>query len=256
MRRLLVPAVLVGLLAGGCGGGGGGGASSNSAPTTTAAGPTTTLPVRTTSLRAYFLKDDKVQPVLRDVPTTRAVAGAALNQLGLGPTKAEAKLGLTSKVPAGGIDIALSNGVIAVKGPTLSRPALAQVVYTLTQFPTVKAVELGGKRYTRADFEDETPPILVESPLPFANVTSPLRATGTANTFEATFNYDLVDTHGTVIGTHFVTATSGSGTRGTFDFSVPFTVDRSGQGELIVYERSAENGQRIHVNEIPVYLEQ
>ncbi len=111
------------------------------------------------------------------------------------------------------------------------------------------------QRSTRADFEDETPIILVESPLPFQHVKSPLRATGTANTFEATFNYDLTDPDGKIIATHFVTATSGSGTRGTFDFTVPFTVDRSGLGELIVYELSAANGQRIHINEIPVYLE-
>ena len=87
-----------------------------------------------------------------------------------------------------------------------------------------------------ADFEDETPIILVESPLPFEHVTSPLRVTGTANTFEATFNYDLVDSAGKVIATHFVTATSGSGTRGTFDFTVPYTVSKPGLGKLVVYE--------------------
>ena len=64
--------------------------------------------------------------------------------------------------------------------------ALAQIVYTLTQFPTVESVEIDGESYTRADFEEQTPSVLVESPLPFEEVTSPLRATGTANTFEAT----------------------------------------------------------------------
>ena len=57
-----------------------------------------------------------------------------------------------------------------------------------------KAVVVDGKRYTRKDFEDETPIILVESPLPVrCTSTSPLHATGTANTFEATFQYDLRD---------------------------------------------------------------
>jgi hypothetical protein len=109
-------------------------------------------------------------------------------------------------------------------------------------------------RYTRADFEDETPSILVESPLPFQKVVSPLRATGTANTFEANFEYELADPDGKIIATHFVTATSGSGTRGTFDFTVPFAIARDGLGELIVYERSAKDGTRIHLIEIPIRM--
>ena len=60
----------------------------------------------------------------------------------------------------------------------------------------MKSVEIAGKSYTRADFEEQTPIILVESPLPFEEVTSPLRVTGTANTFEATFQYELLDARG------------------------------------------------------------
>src|SRR5439155_11042056 len=103
--------------------------------------------------------------------------------------------------------------------------------------------------------EDLTPLILVESPLPNETVTSPLHASGTANTFEATFEYDLVDADGKVIAHHFVTATSGSGTRGTFDFTAPFQVEQPGPGKLVVYERSAANGARVHSSEIPVQLE-
>ena len=137
----------------------------------------------------------------------------------------------------------------------LSGAALAETVYTLTQFSNAASVTVNGKRYTRAAFEDYAPLILVESPLPFEIVHSPLRATGTANTFEATFNYDLVGPDGKVIAHHFVTATSGSGTRGTFDFTVPFTVSQRGQGKLVVYELSAKDGSRIHQVEIPLQLE-
>ena len=122
-------------------------------------------------------------------------------------------------------------------------------VYTLTQFPTMKSVEIAGKRYTRADFEDQTPIILVESPLPFEQVSSPLRVTGTANTFEATFQYELLDSEGNVVDKNFVTATSGTGTRGTFDFT---TGDASDAAKLVVYENSAENGSRINEVEIPL----
>jgi Immunoglobulin-like domain of bacterial spore germination/Sporulation and spore germination len=233
----------------------GGGGETTVTVTTTS---TTTTPAETTSLRVYFLKDGKVQPVAREVPKTQAVAGAALRALLRGPSKVEQQLGITSDMPDSGHVVleSLSGGVARLTTSDLSKFAQAQVVYTLTQFPTVKAVEVNGKRYTRADFEDETPIILVESPLPFEHVKSPLRATGTANTFEATFNYDVVDADGKVVATHFVTATSGTGTRGTFDFTAPFTVDRSGLGKLKVYELSAANGSRIHQSEIPIYLEQ
>jgi len=241
----------------GCGGGGDVAITTTNS-TTTATATTTTAPTGTAMLRVYFLKDGKVQPVAREVPKTKAVAGAALNELAAGPTKVEQRdLGLTSEVDTKFDGVSVSGRVAHVSGAAgLSTPALAQTVYTLTQFPTVMAVEIDGKRYTRADFEDETPIILVESPLPLQHVKSPLRATGTANTFEATFNYDLTDPGGKVVATHFVTATSGSGQRGTFDFTVPFTVDRSGLGELIVYELSAADGSRIHQSEVPVYLEQ
>jgi len=194
----------------------------------------TTTP-QTTAVRVYFLLNGKLQPVSRQVPQDGTLADAAQAALADGPTEAEAAAGLVSGKPG-------------------AREALAQQVYTLTQFPGARTVEIAGTRYSRADFEDETPQILVESPLRSQTVRSPLRARGTANTFEATFQYDLVGPDGTLLKSHFVTATSGSGTRGTFMFAVPYTVDRAGTGKLVVYERSAEDGSRIHEVEIPVRL--
>ena len=85
-------------------------------------------------------------------------------------------------------------------------------------------------------------------------MTSPIHVTGTANTFEATFNYRLEDAQGNKLAKDFVTATSGSGTRGTFDFTVPFTVDSAQDGKLVVFELSAEDGSVIHEREIPLRL--
>jgi germination protein M len=102
---------------------------------------------------------------------------------------------------------------------------------------------------------DTLPPIVVESPRPGDTVKTPLHATGTADTFEATFDYDLLDAEGKVISHHFETATSGSGTRGTFDFSIPFHVDRAQPGTLVLYEISAANGSRIHEVRVPLRLE-
>ncbi len=73
--------------------------------------------------------------------------------------------------------------------------------------------------------------------------------TGTANTFEATFQYELLDADGNVIDKNFVTATSGTGTRGTFEFT---TGEFDDAATLVVFENSAEDGSRIHEVEIPL----
>ena len=224
MRRLVLLAGVV-VLAAGCGG------KTTTTVTVTATETVTrtvTAPPPKTAVRLYFLRDGKVAPVGRGVTST--APDALLAALADGPTDQERAVGLTT-----------GDG-----GPTL-----AQQVYTLSQFDPKKPVEVGGKSYTRADFEADTPIILVESPLPFAAVSSPLRVTGTADTFEATFDYDLLDPAGKVIAHHFVTATSGSGTRGTFDFTIRFDAP-NGVGKLVVYELSAADGSRIHQVEIPL----
>jgi len=249
---ILLGAAIVALVAG-CGG------DEEAASTETM---TVTTPVVTMPVRVYFLREGKVWPVAREVPEGDGVATAALGQLVAGPTKREAAdLGARSAVSSGEFpdyDVLIEDGVakLDVSGE-LSASGRAQLVYTLTQFPTVKRVEMDGKRYTRADFEDETPGILVESPLPFEDVSSPIRATGTANTFEATFNYELTDTDGKIVDQNFVTATSGTGTRGTFDFTTKkFTAPFSGVGSLVVFERSAEDGSRTKLVEIPLRMSQ
>ena len=49
-------------------------------------------------------------------------------------------------------------------------------------------------------------------------------------------------------------ATSGSGTRGTFNEAISFTADGS-RVTLVVYEPSAADGRPIHVVRIPLSLE-
>jgi len=205
----------------------------------------------------YWLRDGKVWPALREVAETEAVAKAALDALLAGPTEQEeTELGFSTAIPAGAEleSVEISDGVARVElSAELPEESLAQVAYTASQFPTVESVEIQDQAVTRADFEDVTPAILVESPLSFEDVTSPLRVTGTANTFEATFTYELTDTDGLIVDENFVTATSGTGTRGTFDFTTaPFTAPFDGVGSLIVFERSAMDGSRINLVEIPI----
>ena len=56
---------------------------------------------------------------------------------------------------------------------------------------------------------------------------------------------------------NFVTATSGTGTRGTFDFTTKkFAIPFDGVGSLVVFERSAEDGSRTKLVEIPLRMSQ
>jgi hypothetical protein len=205
----------------------------------------------------YFLRDGKVGPVHREITGT-GVGRAAIMELLEGPATPERAAGLRTAISTGSKleAITISGGVATVKlSEALDPSAEAQVVYTLTQFDTVRRVSIGGgEPIGRGELEDFTPSVLVESPVPGQAVHSPLRITGTANTFEATFNVELLDQEGKVLGKRFVTATSGSGTRGTFDAEVPFKITREGPGSLVVFELSAEDGSRIHVQEIPLQI--
>jgi len=245
--------VFVALLVAGCGGNA---SSTGEPPVTTTTTVTRTIehpppPPTTTaettqklSLQLYFVAPDgKLVAASRDVPQTRAPGAASLRELTTPPA------GATTQVP-GGLGLTISDGKATLTGAKLDGPALAQVVYTLTAFPTVQSVN--GK--TRADVEEFVPPILVEQPSPGETTTSTISVTGSANTYEATFNYRLEDAAGKLLAKHFVTATSGSGTRGTFAFTVPFSVDSSQDGVLKVFELSAEDGAVVHERVIPLHL--
>jgi hypothetical protein len=218
--RHLLPLLLVAALVAGCG--------DDSASDTSSTADTASVSV-------YFLRDGKVWPVRRQVESAD-LPTAAHQALLDGPTQAERDIGLTTEVPD---DMSTA----------LSDAARAQIVYTATQFSSGDSAELNGVHYTRFDFEKQTPTVLVESPLAFDQVESPLRVSGTANTFEATFNYELLDAEGNVVDGTFVTATSGTGTRGTFFFTTGTFDDVA---KLVVFERSAEDGSRIHEVEIPL----
>jgi germination protein M len=208
----------------------------------------------TTQARVYFLQDggvenDKVWPVAREIAVDASEADEVLAALVAGPSAAEEDLGLTTAIPESATVSVSASGELSVGG--LGEPfdlGLAQIVYTLTQFPGAR-ISYDGESVNRSDFEQFTPSVLVESPLPFEEVTSPITAVGTANTFEANFQYELLDADGEIVDENFVTATSGTGTRGTFEFT---TADFDDVAALVVFESSAEDGSRIHEVEIPL----
>lgn len=248
-----------------------------SSPTPEAAG---------SAVSVYFLRDDQVATAHRAIePPTREVATAAMRALLAGPTEVEREAGLATGIPAGtelrgiGIDAAskvatvdLSAAFAAAESGQPPAGRLAQVVYTLTQFPSIAAVRLriegkttdafagagadADEAVDRAAFEAQTPPIFVESPAVGDVVGSPLRVEGTANTFEGAFVLTVVDAAGVVLAEEAVQAASGSGTRGTFAVDVTFAVDRPIPGKLVVFERAASAaGERVNVVEIPLDLE-
>jgi len=266
--------------------------TSTAGPTSTVE-PTSTLPpddgsggtsTDTTQpqfVRVYFVRGEYLGVALRQIEPTQAVATASVRELLLGPSAAEQGWGLSTQIPMGTelLRVTIASGTARVDlsgefddgGGTMSMGLrLGQVVYTLTQFATVQRVEfyMNGDRVdtfsgegiiltspqTRADYEDVTPAILVEQPTPGATVASPVRLWGTANTFEATFMVKIEDAQGSVLTEVPATATSGTGTRGTFDVSVPFALMNPGAGAVTVYESSAENGSPINVVTIPVTL--
>lgn len=131
--------------------GGPGTAADPDAPGTTT--PDTTAPQATRFVDVYFVKDGRyATSVARAVPATPQVATEAIKALIGGPTAAEAEAGLGSAVPPDTLllGITIRDGLATVDlsrefeagGGTFGMTArLAQVVYTLTQFPTIESVE-------------------------------------------------------------------------------------------------------------------
>jgi spore germination protein GerM len=258
-------------------------------PTTAASEPvesdepaTDTAAAEATPVAVYLVAGEHVWPVRRTVEGP-ALARAALEALLEGPTADDGEL--ASAIPDGTqlLDVALGDdGVLTVDltrefesggGSRSMQLRVAQVVYTATQFPTVTGVSfrldgepvtaIGGEGLlvdtpqTPAQFEDVTPLVLVQEPLPGDTVSCPIRARGTSNTFEAT------SLMGVVAGEDemppepptIVTATSGTGTRCTFDVEVACSPPEGGEGFLVSWWDSAKDGSPQDVQHIPLVFD-
>jgi hypothetical protein len=245
-------------------------------------------PIETTTVRAYFLRVSAaghidLVPVLREIPKTQAVATAAMNALLAGPDETErtADPELSTTIPTGTrlLGLSVADGVATVDlsrefesggGSASVFGRLAQVVYTLTQFPTVQSVlfQLDGEPVTvfsgegvildhavgRADYTDQLPAIWVDRPAWGAALGNPGRITGLANVFEATFRVAILDADGDTLVDEMVMASCGTGCWGTFDVTVRYTVTAAEWGTLRVYELSTRDGSPINVADYPVWL--
>lgn len=291
MRRLTTALAAALLVVGGCSGTapstGGGTTAPTTAPTTTSTDTATTggasapspsgEPEAVVAGSVYFLRDGKLVPAGRELAGP-GVAASAVRALLAGPTAAEREAGLSSAVPDGtelrGVDLVggtvsvdLSGRFASGGGSASMLGRLAQLVFTLTRFDSVQRVELrldgaparrlGGegvvldRPQTRADYEDFAPPVLVESPVPGATAASPLRVHGSANVFEAQFSLRVTGADGRTLVEQPVVATSGTGTRGTFDTTLRFT-PVPGPGKLIAWYDSPKDGSEVVVSETAV----
>jgi spore germination protein GerM len=256
------------------------------------------------AINAYFVMvgvvEDSPTPLVavhRAVPRTAAVATAAMEQLLSGPTFEERahdlRLGtIGTLIPEGTrlLGIAIENGIASVdlSGEFVSGAALgedvarawawrlAQVTYTLTQFPTVQSVsfKVDGKptvaieghegapieRATRSAYFDQLPAIFVDEPAWGAAITDSLTVSGIAQigALEPQFEAALVDpATDEIIVQQKVRPACGEGCwqppgGGGFEiqFSIPAGADRDGL--LLRLWEVAPDGSVIDFREYPL----
>ena len=208
------------------------------------------------------------------VAPTPAIAAAALRSLLAGPTPAAAAAGLASAIPAGtqlrsvtitgAVATADLDATFLEAGGSGIAMRLAEVVFTLTQFPTVRSVQVetdgrpvdappgaGSNPLARASFPALTPPILVDTPAPGDVVASPLTVRGSANTFEGATSFRVLDATGQQLA-------QSNGTGGTIGAWSPFSArltfppPQTVSGTVVAFDRSAKDGSMIDVVTIPV----
>jgi hypothetical protein len=294
MKRLIVLAAAIGLVATGCAGrgahviaatptgpSGGPSGTTNPSVVASATATATSSPVPSTTFEVWFTRSDHLFPIPWTVPRTLAVGHAALEALLGGPPSGDVANGLGTQVPPGtrllGLSISGDVATVNLSGAFLSGGSavseytrLGQVVCTISQFPTVKGVsiQLDGRPiepfdiqgaalhrpWQRSDFDTLLPAIVVESPLVGTTVHSPVEISGTADVFEATVSLRILDAGGNEIASGFATATCGTGCRGTFHATLAYHVDHDEAGTVEAFEASAENGQPINVVDVPVTL--
>jgi len=215
----------------------------------------------------------------RTVPRTPGVAAAAVRLLLAGPNAAERAAGVTTAVPAGsrlrGISISggtatidVSRAFAAAAPATRIRVRLAQLTYTATQFPTVKRVrlEVAGlvvhsiagapvpQPAARADFLRRLPAILVSRPAIGARVPATVTVAGSADVFEAALTVRVINERGRLLARRHILASCGTGCRGRYSVSIPYTVLRRQPGTIVIFDSGGGSVAHPHVVRVPVRL--
>jgi hypothetical protein len=230
------------------------------------------------TLHVWFERGGKLWLSKRTVAATTGVAAAAVDRLFAGPNAAETAAGVTSEAPAGthlrGVSIASGTATIdagrrfaAPAARTSIRMRLAELTYTATQFATVDRVrlEIAGREVlsidgapvpapmTRANFVRLVPPILVDRPVIGARVPSTATVSGTADVFEGALTVRIVNAIGRLVALRHITASCGTGCRGTYSVAMPYHLMRAQPGTVVISSKGGKAGSRIVVR-VPVRL--
>ncbi len=246
-------------------------------------GPTST--VRIYLALGSFTGNGGLVPVERKVPVEPGGAAelativallAGPNDIELGATPAmytlmpEGTRLLELRVDDGIATIDFSSEYESGGGSASAKGRLAQVVYTLTQFPHITGVrfEIDGTPVTtfsdagldlsapvdRRTYTDQLPAIFIDRPAWGGTLANPAHLAGLANVFEATFRFRLVDAAGRSLADGPLTATCGTGCWGEWAVTVPYAVPTRGPGTLQAWEPSAVDGSPTNLTEYPVTL--
>jgi germination protein M len=270
------------LAAGGCGG-----------ETAESAGPVPsdrteteveTTPEGSKSYRVWLTRGEHLFRVWRQGAETEGVGAEATRLLLEGPTAEEAQAGVSTAIPAGtrflSLDIDGTTATVDLTseyesggGSASMFARLAQVVYTLTEFDTVKQVRfmLDGQPVDvfsgegiileepvgRRQYSELMPAILIESPRFGAVVHSPFEVKGSANVFEANVTVRLLDRNGKELVSRFTTATCGTGCRGRYSIEIPYQAAVDQPGTLVAQDDDADgDGKPSFEVRIPVTISQ
>ena len=220
----------------------------------------------------YLLRGNYLGVARRNIASTPAIGAAAVNALLAGPSSSEKNAGLSSAVPGDSrlLGLSISSGTATANfnsgyatpgSPASELQRVAQVVFTLTQFPTVVRVAFQVDGVTplrfasgavdlreplgRSDVTAALPPILVESPAVGDALHGSLHVSGVTNVYEAQFRVKLIDGAGRVLVDQPVRANAGTGTWGAFDTTFHFTAMSTTMSTLRVYDVSMKDGSPI-----------
>jgi hypothetical protein len=266
VQQIVVLVCAMTLALGGCSNSGTGSTADTATPitpdqTTAPEGrPTPTDPAGTTGFNVYFTTQCPKPDVQRDpclvavgerrFTTEADLPTAAVLETMNGPNAVEASIGMTGniakRVQFQGVEVG-GDGTATVRfnryfETAWTRPQVAQIVYTLTQFPEVDRVKFlidgedngatGVPALTRADVADRTPPLFVDTPWLNAQLGSAFTVSGSTAAASTALSWQVLDPTGAPMASG--DTTSGATAPGTVDFEVTLPVDAAGPSTFVV----------------------
>lgn len=189
-------------------------------------------PSTSTTVRVFALRNGFLHAELRRAPGKHPTPAAATAALGIGakPT--------------------IADGTARVEAGKLPPGRVAELVYTLTQFPAVRHVDVAGRLgLDRRDVAAFVPAILIDTPADGAKVPAAFVVSGTATVFEATLVVEL-RRNSSVLQRRTVTASEGAPERGSF--SIILHAPSPGPATVAAFAPSAADGSPQHLQTVPV----